>query len=155
MKAQEILNGMTLDEKIYHLVQMTTMTYLKTDGTNIVTGPNSKMQLDKEYIYEVGTLLNLVGAQTMIDAQTNFLNGSKKKIPPVFMQDVIHGHRTLYPINLGVAASFDRELAHDLAAMAAKEASLTVLVLRLHRWLTLFATQDGDALWSHRVKTHT
>ena len=124
MKAQEILNGMTLDEKIYHLVQMTTMTYLKSDGTDIVTGPNSTMQLDKEYIYDVGTLLNLVGAQTMIDAQTNFLNHSKRKIPPIFMQDVIHGHRTLYPINLGVAASFDRQLAHDVAAMAAKEASL-------------------------------
>ncbi len=124
MKAQEILSGMTLEEKIYHLVQMTTMTYLKTDGTNIVTGPDSKMQLDKEYIYDVGSLLNLVGAQTMIDAQTNFLKNSKKKIPPIFMQDVIHGHRTLYPINLGVAASFDRELAHDVAKMAAKEASL-------------------------------
>ena len=123
-KAQEILNGMTLEEKIYHLVQMTTMTYLKADGTDIMTGPNSKMYLDKEYIYEVGTLLNLVGAQTMIDALTNFLNGSKKKVTPVFMQDVIHGHRTLYPVNLGVAASFDRELAHDLAQMAAKEASL-------------------------------
>ena len=115
---------MTLEEKIYHLVQMTTMTYLKTDGTNIVTGPDSTMKLDKEYIYDVGTLLNLVGAQTMIDAQTNFLNGSKRKVPPVFMQDVIHGHRTLYPINLGIAASFDPKLAHDVAKMAAKEASL-------------------------------
>lgn len=124
MKAQEILNNMTLEEKIYHLVQMTTMTYLKADGTNIVTGPDSTMKLDKEYIYDVGTLLNLVGAQTMIDAQTNFLKNSKKKIPPIFMQDVIHGHRTLYPINLGVAASFDRQLAHDVAKMAAKEASL-------------------------------
>ena len=124
MKAQQILSKMTLDEKIYHLVQMTTMTYLKADGTDIVTGPSSTMQLDKEYIYDVGTLLNLVGAQTMIDAQTNFLNHSKRKIPPIFMQDVIHGHRTLYPINLGVAASFDRQLAHDVAKMAAKEASL-------------------------------
>ena len=124
MKAQEILSKMTLEEKIYHLVQMTTMTYLKTDGTNIVTGPDSTMKLDKEYIYDVGTLLNLVGAQTMIDAQTNFLNGSKRKVPPVFMQDVIHGHRTLYPINLGIAASFDPKLAHDVAKMAAKEASL-------------------------------
>ena len=124
MKAQQILEKMTLDEKIYHLVQMTTMTYLKSDGTDIVTGPNSTMKLDKEYIYDVGTLLNLVGAQTMIDAQTNFLKNSKNKIPPVFMQDVIHGHRTLYPINLGIAASFDRELAREVASMAAKEASL-------------------------------
>ena len=124
MDTKEILKNMTLDEKIYHLVQMTTMTYLKADGTDIVTGPNSTMKLDKEYIYDVGTLLNLVGAQTMIDAQTNFLKNSKKKIPPIFMQDVIHGHRTLYPVNLGIAASFDKQLAHDVAKMAAYEASL-------------------------------
>ena len=40
------------------------------------------------------------------------------------MQDVIHGHRTLYPINLAVAGSFNRDLAKELAAMAAKEAAL-------------------------------
>ena len=124
MNVNELLNKMTLEEKIYQLQQMTTMTYLRTDGTNIVTGPNSKLQLDKEYIYDVGSLLNLVGAQTMIDANTNFLNNSKRKVPITFMQDVIHGHRTLYPINLGVAASFDRQLAHDVAQMAAKEAAL-------------------------------
>ena len=124
MNVNELLSKMTLEEKIYQLQQMTTMTYLRTDGTNIVTGPDSKMKLDKEYIYDVGSLLNLVGAQTMIDANTNFLNNSKRKVPVTFMQDVIHGHRTLYPINLGVAASFDRQLAHDVAKMAAKEAAL-------------------------------
>ena len=124
MDIKKTLEKMTLKEKIYQLQQVTTMTYLKSDGTNIVTGPDSVLKLDKDYVYEVGTLLNLVGAQTMIDAQTNFLKNNKNKIAPVFMQDVIHGHRTLYPINLGVAASFDRELAHDLAQMAAKEASL-------------------------------
>ena len=75
-------------------------------------------------VYDVGTTLNLVGAETMIDATSNYLSHSKYKIPLMIMQDVIHGHRTLYPVNLGVAASFDRELAKDLAAMAAKEASL-------------------------------
>ena len=63
--------------------------------------PWAVLQLRREN--KEGTLLNLVGAQTMIDAQTNFLKNSKNKIPPVFMQDVIHGHRTLYPINLGTS----------------------------------------------------
>ena len=124
-RTEEILSKMTLKEKIYHLEQITTATFLTKWSTyHIITGPNSKLKLDKDMIFDVGTSLNLVGAETMIDALENFLDKSKSKRPPIFMQDVIHGHRTLYPINLAVAASFDRELAKELAAMAAKEASL-------------------------------
>ena len=124
-RTEEILNKMSLKQKIYHLEQLATGTFLTKGGTyHIITGPDSKLKLDKDMIYDVGTSLNLVGAETMIDAESNFLKNSKYKIPLMIMQDVIHGHRTLYPINLGVAASFDRKLAHDLAQMAAKEASL-------------------------------
>ena len=124
-RTKEILESMTLEQKIYHLEQITTGTFLTKGGTyHIITGPESKLKLDTEMIYDVGTSLNLVGAETMIDAQSNFLKNSKYKIPLMIMQDVIHGHRTLYPINLGVAASFDRALAKELAEMAAKEASL-------------------------------
>ncbi len=125
MNTREILKKMTLDEKIYQLQQVTTLTFVSKDNKlDIVTGPNSTLALDKEMIYETGTSLNLVGAETMIDALSNYLKNSKSKNPLIFMQDVIHGHRTLYPINLGVAASFDRTLAHDVAKMAAYEASL-------------------------------
>ena len=118
-RTKDILAGMSLKEKIYHLEQITTATFLTKWSTyHIITGPDSKLKLDKDMIFDVGTSLNLVGAETMIDALTNFLDKSKSKRPPVFMQDVIHGHRTLYPVNLAVAASFDRELAKELAAMA-------------------------------------
>ncbi|MBO5286837.1 MAG: beta-glucosidase BglX [Clostridia bacterium] len=124
-RTKEMLSKMSLVQKIYHLVQITTGTFLTNGGTyHIITGPNSAVKLDKEMIYDVGTSLNLVGAETMIDAESNYLKNSKYKIPLMIMQDVIHGHRTLYPINLGVAASFDRDLARELAKMAAKEASL-------------------------------
>ena len=123
-RTKEILSQMTVEEKIYHLEQITTATYLTGRSCEIITGPNSKLGLDKEMMYDVGTTLNLVGAETMIDAMGNYLKNSKKKRHIAIMQDVIHGHRTLYPINLGVAATFNRQLAKDLAAMAAKEASL-------------------------------
>ncbi|MBQ8840070.1 MAG: beta-glucosidase BglX [Clostridia bacterium] len=124
-RTKDILSKMTLDEKVYQLVQVTTATYLTGENKiDVITGPNSTLKLDRELVYEVGTSLNLVGAETMIEAQTNYLNNSKKKLPLILMQDVIHGHRTLYPVNLGVSASFDRDLARDLAQMAAKEASL-------------------------------
>ena len=125
-RTKEILANMTLKQKIYHLQQLTTATFLTTKESKyeIITGPDSKVKLDKDMIYDVGTSLNLVGAETMINAESNYLKNSKYKIPLMIMQDVIHGHRTLYPINLGVAASFDRALAKELAAMAAKEAAL-------------------------------
>ena len=124
-RTKEILARLTLDEKIYHLEQVITRAYLTSgNGVEVITGPDSALQLDKDLIYDVGTSLNLIGAETMIEAHDNYMAKSKNKIPPIFMQDVIHGHRTLYPINLAVAASFNRELAKDLAAMAAKEASL-------------------------------
>ena len=123
-RTKEILAEMTLKEKIYHLEQVATGTYLTGRSIDIITGPDSKVKLDKEMLYDVGTTLNLVGAETMLDAMGNYYKNSKKKRPIMIMQDVIHGHRTLYPINLGVAASFDRKLAKDLSAMAAKEASL-------------------------------
>ena len=124
-RTREILNSMSLDEKIYHLEQVTTGTFLPSQNKlRIVTGPDSKLKLDRELLYEVGTTLNLVGAETMIEANSHYLENSKSKRPILIMQDVIHGHRTLYPINLAVACSFDRALAKDLAQMAAKEASL-------------------------------
>ena len=125
-RTNEILSNMTLEQKIYHLQQITTATFLTTRESKfeIITGPNSKVKLDKDMIYDVGTSLNLVGAETMIDAESNYLKNSKYKIPLMIMQDVIHGHRTLYPINLAVAASFNRKLARELAQMAAKEAAL-------------------------------
>ena len=111
-----MLKEMSLKEKIYHLEQITTATYLINGSTyHIITGPNSKVKLDKDMIYEIGTSLNLVGAKTMIEALENYMANSKSKRPPVFMQDVIHGHRTLYPVNLGIAASFDRALAKEVA----------------------------------------
>lgn len=124
-RTKEILAGMTLEQKIYYLEQITTGTFLTKGSTyDIITGPNSKVKLDEGMIYDVGTSLNLVGAETMIDAESNYLKNSKYKHPLMIMQDVIHGHRTLYPINLGLAASFDRALAKECAQMAAKEASL-------------------------------
>lgn len=124
-RTEEILSKLSLDEKIYHLVQLTTATFVPSlKKPNVVTGPSSKLNLDENMIHEAGTLLNLVGAETMIEGHDYYMSKNKNGIPPLFMQDVIHGHRTLYPINLAVAASFDRDLAKELASLAAKEASL-------------------------------
>ena len=48
---------------------------------------------------------------------------SRLKIPQLFGRDVIHGYRTVFPINLGQAAAWHPELAEQAAAAAAREAS--------------------------------
>ena len=107
-RTEEILAGMSLKQKIYHLEQITTGTFLTNPlNYNIITGPNSRLKLDEDMMHDVGTSLNLVGAETMIDAESNYLKNSKYKIPLMIMQDVIHGYRTIYPINLAIAGSFD------------------------------------------------
>lgn len=58
-----------------------------------------------------------------IDAvQRHAVEGSRLGIPVLFGRDVIHGHRTVCPIPLGLAASFDDSLVEEVAALAAAEA---------------------------------
>ena len=124
MDFKAILDKMTVKEKAYQLLQLNTLAFSVDKGVVKITGPVAKEEIDKDFIFETGSALNSVGAQRMLDIQTNYLKNSNNKIPLMFMQDVIHGYRTIYPINLGIAASFDTKLAHDCAQMAAKEASI-------------------------------
>ncbi|MEW1952048.1 glycoside hydrolase family 3 N-terminal domain-containing protein [Terrabacter sp. NPDC080008] len=55
-------------------------------------------------------------------AQRHAIEGSRLGIPLLFGRDVIHGHRTVAPIPLGIAASFDAGLAEEVGTIAAREA---------------------------------
>ena len=57
-------------------------------------------------------------------AQRHAVEGSRLGIPILFGRDVIHGHRTVFPIPLGLAASFDPELLEEAATIAAREAAV-------------------------------
>ncbi|GAA2740436.1 glycoside hydrolase family 3 N-terminal domain-containing protein [Terrabacter aerolatus] len=55
-------------------------------------------------------------------AQRHAVAGSRLGIPLLFGRDVIHGHRTVAPIPLGIAASFDPDIAEEIGEIAAREA---------------------------------
>lgn len=57
-------------------------------------------------------------------AQRIAVEESRLGIPVLFGRDVIHGHRTVAPIPLGLAASFDEDLVREVAEVAAREATL-------------------------------
>ena len=112
----DLMSKMTIEEKIYQTVQFT------SDGT--VTGPKSgdnfitRIQQGK-----VGSLLNATGANTTREIQRINLESSRLKIPLLFGHDVIHGYKTIFPINLGMASSWDPKAVELAARVAATEAS--------------------------------
>ena len=94
---------MTLTEK---LGQMTMAT-----GDSAVTGAVMRTGLEAGVLSgAIGNLLNLYGADKTRELQRLALETSRLKIPLLLGFDIIHGHRTLFPIPLGETAAFDPSL---------------------------------------------
>ena len=119
---QAILDGMTTEEKILQLTQMPYV-YFKKDGGEI-TGPVKEMGLNEWDISRLGTILNARNKQAVGDLFENYQLQNGAKLPLAIMADVTHGFKTAFPIWLGLACSFDEELAENCSKMAAAEASV-------------------------------
>ncbi len=70
-----------------------------------------------------GALFNLLGSEKTNAAQKAFLEHSRLKIPVLFGFDVIHGFRTIFPVPIASASSFDLPLIEQSERVAAKEAT--------------------------------
>ncbi len=75
----------------------------------------------------VGSFLNVRGARKINEAQRMAVEQSRLKIPLLFGFDVIHGYRTIFPIPLGEASSWDPAAVERSAQIAAAEAAATGL----------------------------
>src|SRR5689334_8600728 len=71
----------------------------------------------------LGSTLNVRGAQRTNQLQRIAVNESRLKIPVLFGFDVIHGYRTIFPISLGEAASWDPKAVERAASVAAAESA--------------------------------
>src|SRR6184192_4083439 len=110
-KIDSLLARMTLEEKLGQLNQLS------------VDGQPSAEQLAMVRKGLVGSLFNLTGAAATHAAQLVAVTDSRLHIPLIFGQDVIHGYRTIFPIPLGEAASWDPEAVEAAAHVAAREAA--------------------------------
>ncbi len=118
---KKLLAGMTLEEKIGQLMQYNANLFLDSDAE--VTGPMASLGFTKEEVDRVGSVLNFSDVSEMIAIQDEHLKNDRNKIPVIFMMDVIHGFRTIYPIPLGLGCCFDEELVKECTRMASKEAT--------------------------------
>jgi beta-glucosidase len=85
-------------------------------------GPSFEAQLEEVRQGSITGVFNGNGAEMARRMQQAALR-SRLKVPLIFAADVIHGHRTIFPIPLGEAASFEPDLAERTARMAAFEAA--------------------------------
>ena len=119
-KVESLLQQMTLEEKVGQLNQF-------TDFWD-VTGPAPTGE-EQEVKYElikkglIGSMLNAVGTEDVKTLQTFAVENSRLGIPMIFGYDVIHGHKTIFPLPLAETASWDLDMMEQTARVAAVEAS--------------------------------
>jgi len=121
-RIETLLEAMTLEEKIGQLT-------LVSAGW-AVTGP----QVSGDYMAalragRIGAISNLWGAEQTREVQRVAVEETRLGVPLMFAFDVIHGHRTIFPIPLAEAAAFDPGLWERTARAAATEAAADGLTL--------------------------
>ena len=120
-----ILEQMTLAEKIAQLTQLTSNFFEGSSDKNDPTGPMNALGINKEIVQNCGSVIGASGAKEIISLQREHLRKSRLSIPLLFMADIIHGFKTIFPIPLAIGCSWDLELAEKSAQIAALEASVS------------------------------
>ena len=139
IRVEELLSEMTLEEKIGQMnqespsivggfdVPFEELIEMMTDG-RITKEEFGKIMSSAEQDYHedliraggVGSLM-VTDPKKINELQRIAVEESRMKIPLIFGYDVIHGFRSVYPIAIAEAGSFDTELMERTARMAAKE----------------------------------
>jgi beta-glucosidase len=112
----KLMSKMTLDEKIGQL-------NLVTSGRALTGSVVNKGVEEKIKKGEIGGIFGVYGTDFIGKAQDLAVKNSRLHIPMIFGLDVIHGHRTIFPIPLGISATWDMKLVEQSARIAATEAT--------------------------------
>lgn len=114
-KVNTLLSQMTLEEKIGQLNLRGTSSRVKG------ALPETLKQAVRDG--KIGAFLNVMNKEYVAELQQIAINESPHGIPLIFARDVIHGFKTIFPIPLGIAASWDVQVAENSSRVAAIEAS--------------------------------
>lgn len=109
-KVEKLLSKMTLEEKIGQMNQISSFGNIEEMSVLIKKG-------------EIGSILNEIDPVRVNALQRVAVEESRLGIPLLIARDVIHGFKTIFPIPLGQAATFDPSVAEEGARVAAVEAS--------------------------------
>lgn len=119
-QVEVLIDQMTLEEKIGQMNQYSGFWDITGPAPKSGTAAQQYEQLKKGY---VGSMLNVHGAENVRKIQQIAVEESRLGIPLIIGFDVIHGFKTISPIPLAEAASWDLQAIENSAKMAAFEAS--------------------------------
>lgn len=155
-RVESLLGAMDLAEKIGQL-------NLLAAGEGLVTGAGQPTALsDRLANGGVGAIFGTKSLASARALQERALAGSRLGIPLFFAEDVIHGHRTIFPLGIAMACSWDMGLIRETAAYAAAEAAAEGLhqvyapmvdVTRDPRWGRVAEGPGEDPLLASRIAT--
>ena len=155
---RKLISAMSLEEKALQLTQYPVYE-LDEKAEAVVTGLCDLGGIDRESLWRTGTILNAPNGETVQSIRkTRREKGIDEPFP--FMLDVIHGYRTIYPVPLAMACTFNTTLIEDCAEFAATEASYDgvdvtfspmVYLGRDARWGRVMEGAGEDPYWSGEV----
>ena len=155
---KKLVSAMSLEEKALQLTQYPVYE-LDESAEAVVTGLCDLGGIDREALWRTGTILNAPNGETVQSIRkTRREKGIADPLP--FMLDVIHGYRTIYPVPLAMACTFNLKLIEDCAELAATEArydgvdvtfSPMVDLVRDARWGRVMEGAGEDPYWSGEV----
>ena len=141
-RVSSLLSRMTLEEKLGQLTMLA--------GTLVLTGPVEPGDAVAEIrAGRAGSFLNAFGLEELHGVQRAAVEDSRLGIPLFFCYDVLHGQRSIFPIPLGEASAFDRDLWERTAAAAAEEATADGLHLTFAPMLDV----SRDARWGRMAES--
>jgi beta-glucosidase len=155
-RVDDLLKQMTLEEKIGQLVQYNDSGYVgltaaEANTPAMAANPETHNHVDAMQLAStgrLGSMLNTVGAARTNVFQHAAVEKSRLHIPLLFGADIIHGFRTIYPVPLGLAATFDTDLVTSVAHMSAGEATTAGI-----RWFySPMVDISRDARWGRTTE---
>lgn len=145
-KLRELLADMSLEEKIGQMIQLPASVFI--DGT-IETGPSGTITFTEEEKGLAGSVLGKYGAEELRKMQDEQMEKQPHHIPMLFMFDVIHGLRTIFPMPLALGCTFSPESVEQACRVAAKEASAA----GLHVTFSPMADLVRDPRWGRVMES--
>lgn len=141
-RIRELIGKMTLAEKLGQ------MTQIPGGRQKALNSKLDAAMLDRVRKGEMGSFLHVAGAKELRELQRVAVEESRLKIPLLFAMDVIHGYRTIVPVPLALAASWDVDAAEKAARLAAEEA----WAAGLHWTFTPMVDIARDPRWGRVVE---
>ena len=147
-----LMQTLSLHDKVCQLTQ-TIPQYFRQQSQAVLTGVFEYLGLTEDDMNSIGSVLNAYLHGEMSEIQKMYLEKNKHHLPLIFMRDVIHGYRTLFPIPLAMGCTFDESIVELCAQMSANEArpdgvhitfSPMVDLVRDARWGRVMETTGED-----------